>query len=237
MSEKKRDVTPRAADRAAVDAFLRQVAATPAPPRAAGTRGRLIFAMDATASREPSWDRACAIQGEMFAETATLGGIEVQLVYYRGFGECRHTGWLADSAALVRKMTAVSCLGGYTQIAKVLRHAIEETRGKKVDALVFVGDCVEEDADALCHLAGELGLLNVPVFIFHEGGSRTAGLVFRQIAKLTRGAYCPFDAASARQLRELLSAVAVYAAGGRRALEDFGRRVGGAALRITSQIG
>ena len=218
-----------------VDAFLQKVAATPAVRRA-GERGRLIFAMDATASREPSWDRACQIQGQMFEETATLGGLDVQMAYYRGFGEFQASKWVNNSAELVRQMTAVFCLGGETQIRKVLRHAINETKKKKVNALVFVGDCCEEDVDKLCALAGELGLLNVPVFIFHEGGEPTAARAFRQIVKLTNGAYCAFDGSSAQQLRDLLSAVAVYAAGGRKALETFSRGAGQGVALLTQQV-
>jgi hypothetical protein len=135
-------------------------------------------------------------------------------------------------------MSSVFCLGGQTQIGRVLEHALTETRRTKVDALVFVGDCMEEDADALCHSAGELGLLGVPVFVFHEGGEPLARRTFEQVARLSRGAYCPFDANSARQLKDLLSAVAVYAAGGHRALEDYGRRGGSQdVLRLTAQIG
>ena len=218
-----------------VDAFLQKVAATPAMRRA-GERGRLIFAMDATASREPSWDRACQIQGQMFEETATLGGLDVQMAYYRGFGEFQASKWVNNSAELVRQMTAVFCLGGETQIRKVLRHAINETKKKKVNALVFVGDCCEEDVDKLCALAGELGILNVPVFIFHEGGEPTAARAFRQIVKLTNGAYCAFDGSSAQQLRDLLSAVAVYAAGGRKALETFSRGAGQGVALLTQQV-
>src|SRR3546814_12721854 len=60
-----------------VDAFLRKLADTPAPGPASGDkRGRLIFAMDATASREPTWDRASHLQAEMFKETEALGGLE-----------------------------------------------------------------------------------------------------------------------------------------------------------------
>jgi hypothetical protein len=232
-----KDKLPEKAGRASDDvaAFLDQLARTPAVHSAAG-RGRLIFAMDATASREPTWDRACHIQGEMFSATEGLGGLEVQLVFYRGFGECRASNWVDNPAALVRSMTAVHCLGGQTQIGKVLRHAIRETEKRKVNALVFVGDCMEEDVDAVCHDAGRLGLLGVPMFVFHEGGDPIAERAFRQFARLTGGAYCRFDSASASQLRELLSAVAVYAAGGRRALEDFGRRTGGAVAQITSQV-
>lgn len=132
------------ARKADVDAFLRKVAATPVTTRPGG-RGRLIFAMDATASREPTWDRACHIQGEMFRETAALGGLEIQLVFYRGFGECKASGWLTRSDELLRRMTGVFCLGGRTQIEKVLKRAVTETKDKRVNALVFVGDAMEED--------------------------------------------------------------------------------------------
>ena len=196
----------------------------------------MIFALDATASREPTWDRACQIQGEMFKETADLGGLEIQMVYYRGFGEFRAAPWLGSSAQLVRHMTAVRCRGGQTQIERVLRHAKAERKKKKVDALIFVGDCVEEDVDRLCALAGELGLLGVPAFIFQEGFEPTAMRTFKEIARLTKGAYCQFDSASAQQLRALLSAVAIYAAGGRRALDDYSKRAGADVLKIAHQI-
>lgn len=230
-----RDKVPGPTSGAEVEAFLRRVseirATTPA-----GTRGRLLFGIDATASRQPTWDNACHIQAEMFAEAASLGGLDIQLAYYRGFGEFHATPWLGAAVELQRQMTAVDCLGGKTQIGRLLDHAIAETRRQRVNALVFVGDCMEEDVDHLCHLAGELGLLRVPVFVFHEGRDAAAGKTFQQMARLSRGAYCRFDAGSARQLRELLRAVAVYAAGGRRALEDYGRRQGGTALRISHQI-
>ena len=215
--------------------FLDNLARTPSV-RPAGGRGRLIFAMDATASRDHAWDRACQIQGEMFKETDSLGGLDVQLVFYRGFGECKSSPWVSNADDLVRRMTAVRCLGGHTQIGKVLRHAARETTAKRVNALVFVGDCMEEDIDELCHLAGELGVLGVPMFIFQEGHDPVAERAFRQFARLTNGAWCHFDMASAGQLRDLLAAVAVYAAGGRRALEDFGKRAGGAVRQITAQV-
>lgn len=218
-----------------VDAFLRKVAQTPATVNA-GERGRLIFAMDATASREPSWDRASHIQAQMFAETEALGGLDIQLVYYRGFGECKASPWVSTSKALLGVMTGVFCLAGQTQIGKVLKHAIGETKSKQVGALVFVGDAIEEDIDALGQLAGELGLLGLPCFMFHEGGDPVAAKAFQQIARLSGGAFCRFDANSAQQLRELLSAVAVYAAGGRKALADFSEKTGGLVLQLTHQV-
>ena len=227
---------PQKSNKAAIDAFLEQVSSTPVT-KSAGERGRLIFAMDATASREPAWDRACHIQGEMFKETAALGGLDIQLCYYRGFGEFKASQWLSSSDELLKRMTRVSCEGGYTQIEKVLHQAIKQTKEKKVQALVFVGDCMEEDVDKLCQLAGELGILGVPAFLFHEGAEPVAQRTFKQIARLTRGAYCTFDATSAGQLRDLLRAVAVYAAGGQSALQDFSENRSEVVRKLTRQLG
>ena len=228
--------TASGSSRAEIDAFLRQVAAMPAARPDEG-RGRLIFALDATASRQPTWDRACRIQGEMFEVTSALGGLELQLVFYRGFAECKASRWLADAEALQRAMSRVFCIGGETQIERVLNHAIKEAKARRINALVFVGDAMEENVDALIRAAGELRLLGVPVFVFHEGGNPLAAAAFKEIARVSGGAYCPFDAASAGLLKDLLAAVAVYAAGGRRALEAYGERHGGAALMITQQLG
>ncbi len=216
-----------------VDAFLQKVASAPIS-KAPGKRGRLIFAMDATASRQPMWDRAAQIQGEMFSETAALGGLDLQLAFYRGFGEFKVSGWISDGAKLLKLMTSVFCLAGETQIGKLLTHAINETKKEKINALVFIGDCVEEDIDKLGNLAGELGILGVPVFMFQEGDDPIASFAFQQIAKLTGGACCSFDASSAHVLKELLSAVAVFAAGGRSALEDLSRKRGGEVLRLVN---
>jgi hypothetical protein len=220
---------------AEVDAFLRDLQRAPAPLPGGG-RGRLIFALDATASRQPTWDRACHIQGEMFEATAALGGLDVKLVYYRGFNECKASRWMTSAAELHRAMRGVSCLGGHTQIERMLAHALAETKRQRVGALVFVGDAMEEEIDRLCQLAGELGLNGVPVFVFHEGRDPIAARAFQQIAKLSRGAYLRFDLASADRLKELLAAVAVYAAGGYRALAAYGDRKGGEVPRLTAQL-
>jgi len=196
-------------------------------PRQGTGRGRLIFAMDATMSRQPAWDMALGLQADMFNTVGQVGGLDVQLIYFRGAGECRTSKWVADPSALARLMTSVTCAGGFTQIAKVLSHARQETSKRRVDALVFVGDCMEEKVDELCGRAGELAIHGVPVFIFQEGHDQVAEQAFREIARLTKGAFCRFDHGAAGQLRELLSAVAVYAAGGRRALENFSQQATG----------
>ena len=212
--------------------FLEAVRGLP-PTLAQGEgRGRLVFAMDATMSRQPTWDKALQIQSEMFHETAKIGGLDVQLVYFRGFGECRASRWVNEPEGLARFMTSVDCRGGNTQIGRVLSHILKEGRQQKINAAIYVGDAMEEKVDDLCAKAGEIGLLGVPVFTFQEGRDPVAERAFKEIARLTRGAWSRFDAGSARQLRELLSAVAVYAAGGRQALTDYSRRSSGGALLL-----
>jgi hypothetical protein len=204
--------------RADIDAFLKTAGALSPSSRAHGQRGRLAFALDATMSRQPTWDMACALQADMFREAAAIGGLDIQLVYYRGFGECRASRWVSDARELAALMEKIDCRGGHTQIGKVLAHARRECETQKVQALVFVGDAMEEKLDDLCALAGELGLLGVPAFIFQEGDDPIAANAFRAIAQLSNGAYCRFTPGAAHELAELLRAVAAYAAGGRKAL-------------------
>lgn len=216
-----------------VGAFLDQVNKT--PRRTSGGRGRLLFSLDATASRKPTWDRAATVQGRMFEAAAALGGLDIQLAFYRGFGEFKVSRWTANGSELARLMAAVDCLAGETQIAKVLGHAVNQAKAEQLGAVIFVGDCCEEDVDKLGARAGELGLLGVPVFVFHEGNDPIAAFAFEQIAKLSGGACCRFDAASPDLLAQLLGAVAVYAAGGAAALEDQARS-GGAAALLTDRM-
>ena len=228
------DIARQSSSTGEVDAFVRQVRQMTGVGGA--QRGRLIFAMDATMSREHTWDMALAMQADMFREVASLGGLDVQLVFFRGFGECHSSKWVADPEELARLMSKVSCRGGQTQIAKVLGHAGRESAQHRVGALVYVGDSMEENVDELCQLAGEIGLKGVRVFIFQEGQNGIAERAFREIARLSGGAYSRFDAGSAAQLRELLRAVAVYAAGGQRALADFSATGKGAARVLLEQL-
>jgi hypothetical protein len=224
-----------ASTRPEIDAFLQKVKSL-GPTATAGKRGRLVFALDATMSRQPTWDSACALQADMFREAASIGGLDIQLVYFRGLSECRASGWVADADKLATLMRRISCQGGHTQIGKVLSHARQEQARQRVQAVVFVGDAMEEGIDDLSHAAGELGLLGVPVFMFQEGGDPVAETAYREIARLSRGAYCRFDTGSAAQLAELLRAVAAYAAGGIKALSDLSARKAGGARLLLAQM-
>lgn len=218
-----------------VDAFLDKVKTL--TQSAGGGRGRLIFGMDATMSRQPTWDLAMGLQADMFSAVKAVGGLDVQLIYFRGMGECRASKWVRDPEALARLMTQVRCLGGHTQIGKVLTHARRETGKSRVNAMIYVGDCMEENVDDLAAIAGELGILGVKVFLFQEGHDANAETAFREIARLTGGAWCRFDAGSAAQLRELLAAVAVYASGGQKALAALSGARGGKTRLLLEQLG
>ncbi len=215
--------------------FLAKVARTPVV--AGGTPpGRLLFAMDATASREASWDTACHLQAQMFTATENVGNLSVQLCYYRGFNEFRASSWCNNPTDLLAEMSSVRCLGGHTQIKRVLDHTQAEHKRNPIKAVVFVGDAIEEDGDTLCHLAGQLGVLNIPLFMFQEGHLPGVRSIFQQMAHLSGGAFAPFDRNSASELKDLLSAVAVFAAGGTRALENFSSARKGEVARLTQQI-
>ena len=236
MSKDRSQQTPApASSRPEIAAFIERVRAL-GPAAAGGGRGRLIFALDATMSRQPTWDSACALQADMFREAASAGGLDIQLVYFRGLGECRASPWIAGSERLADLMSRIDCRGGHTQIGKVLSHARQEYVKQRLQALVFVGDAMEEKIDDLCKAAGELGLLGVPVFMFQEGDDPVAENAYREIARLSRGAYCRFDTGAAHQLGELLRAVAAYAAGGIKALADLSARRSDGARKLLAQL-
>ena len=221
--------------RAEIDAFLAEVRAL-GPSTGHGRRGRLIFALDATMSRQPTWDEACVLQADMFREAASIGGLDVQLAYYRGLSECAASPWVSDATRLATLMQKIDCRGGHTQIRRILVHARAATQKARVQAVVFVGDAMEESVDDLSAIAGELGLCGTPVFMFQEGDDPVVEQAFREVARLSRGAYCRFNLGAARELGELLRAVAAYAAGGLKALSDLSERQNAGAIRLLAQL-
>lgn len=184
---------------------------------------RLLFALDATASREPSWARARALHRELFTAAAEGTSVSIQLCYYRGLGEFKSSPWLTTATELLAHMDAVKCLGGATQIGRLLRHYLDAgTPATPVRGLVFVGDALEESMAELEQLAGQCRLKRQPIFLFQEGSDPLVAASFKQLARISGGAYAAFDQNSAERLRELLGAVVRYASGGRKALTSSG---------------
>jgi len=177
---------------------------------------RLIFGVDATASRQPTWDMAAKLTAEMFRAAAANGGLELQLVHYLGERECNASRWMSDAPALTAAMTGVMCAAGPTQIGRVLAHAHTEDRRRKIAAVVLVSDACEENPLELYATARRLD--GVPAFLFQEGTDEQVAGIYSAIAAITGGASSRFDAGAAARLADLLRAVAAFATGGRRAL-------------------
>ena len=202
---------------AEVQAFLQRARNV---QRFSAGRARLVFAMDATASRQPTWDLAMELQADMFRASADVAPLAVQLAYYRGLGELHLDPWQSDTTALAQRMSTVHCAAGRTQIARLLRRALKQQSDAQARALVFIGDAVEEPTPQLLDLAGKCRLQGLPLFLFQEGDDAGTRNCFARMAQLSGGAAARFDHRSARRLAELLGAVARYAAGGRAALEN-----------------
>jgi hypothetical protein len=228
-------LVPKSSTKSEIDRFLEAAAKLPA---ATGSgRGRLIFALDATMSRQATWDIAQSVQGRMFATAAAYGGIDVQFVYFRGFSECKASRFMSGEQNFATLKSKIGGGVGQTQIEKVLAHVLAEARKTPVSALVFLGDAMEERLDVLAGLAAELGRLGVKAFLFQEGHNSVAEKAYRKIAQLSGGAYVAFDLSAPERLVAMLSAAAAYAAGGRRALEYEARFRGRvAADHLLSQL-
>lgn len=221
------------ANRDEIDQFINRSRALANP---GGGHPRLLFGIDATASRQPTWDRACELQGRMFRATRDLGGLAVQLCYYRGFGELRASRWLEDEASLLQQMNQVRCAGGYTQIERLLNHALREHAASPIRALVFIGDAVEEAVDSLCGKAGECGMLGLTLFMFQEGRDYEVEQCFKTMARVSKGAYARFDHDSPHQLADLLGAVASYAAAGSQGLLEESAAGNSGVPRLLDQL-
>jgi hypothetical protein len=192
---------------------------------------RLAFIVDATGSRQPTWDTASALQARMFQAAGGLGSLQVQLIYFRGLNElaeCRASAWTSNASELSRLMSRIDCRHGETQIVKALDLVKREHAREPVKAVVYIGDMCEEKPDAI---AGAISGLGVQCFLFMEGHDPNAEPIFRSMARLTNGAFARFEPGAEATLAELLRAAVAYAVGGLTALAD--QRTDAAKLLLT----
>jgi hypothetical protein len=193
-------------------------------------RGRIAFVIDATMSREETWETAAQLQAEMFAEAAKLGGLSMQVIYFRGFDEVGASAWTSDARELQQMMSSIHCQSGHTKYARAFARVRKEHEREAINAVIVIGDALEETPATLFDAVTGLG---VPFFLFQERTDPEVRRAFEELARLTRGAYCAFDAGSIAQLRELLRAVAAFAVGGLTALSDLHSE---AAVRLLGQM-
>jgi hypothetical protein len=189
----------------------------------ASHRARIAFIIDATGSREHAWDNATQLQGEMFTEATALGGLESQVVCFRGLDKVEASNWTSDARELQAWMGRIRCETGHTKYARALALVRGEHQRQAISAVIAIGDMLEEEPRTLYDAVGGLG---VPCFCFQEGHDfrqpETLALreAFTEMARLTKGHYAAFDAGSIGQLRDWLHAVVAYATGGLMALAN-----------------
>jgi|SRR5262249_49910406 len=189
-------------------------------------QGRIAFVIDATGSRERTWETASQLQAEMLSEAVKLGKgkLELAVIYFRGMDEVSASNWTSDARELQHFMGRIRCEGGYTKYQRAFQRVRQEHQKQPINAVVAIGDMLEEEPPTLYDAVVGLG---VPLFAFQEGNDFQQHDVlrlreaFQELVRLTKGAYHAFDAGSIAQLRELLQAVAHFAAGGLTALEDL----------------
>jgi hypothetical protein len=203
-------------------------------------RGCLGMVIDATASRDASWNAAKKIQRQLFARVSGDNRMVLRLVVMRG-GGFKDYGWHTDGEKLGSLIDRMQTDSGNTRIVDSLRAFIREPGGHKPAALILVGDCCEEKNADVLNAARELSQNGIRVYAFHEtvGGTTdrrannsNAENLFRQVAAITGGAFAKFG--NGMPLADLCNAVAAYCAGGEEALKALGRRGDRAAQQLSA---
>ncbi len=190
------------------------------PPATSGTvaRPRLVFAVDATASREPAWAAARQVTDSLVK--ALPGELDVALAVHGGSIVHTFTAFTADATTLRDRAAGVSCMAGLTRLLPILATSLKQ---QSVRVIVYIGDVFEENLPHGRRLADSLGAQGTKLIVLHDtaaGSARQDAEVFWDLAKRTGGCVLPFDSSAPGKLRDILSAVAVYAVGGEKLLRE-----------------
>ncbi len=190
--------------------------AEPPADTAAPLRPRLIFAVDATASREPAWTAARQVTDVLVK--ALPGALDVALAVHGGSRVHTFTAFTSDANTLRDRAAGVSCVAGTTRLLPILSASLKHP---SVRVVIYIGDVFEENLQRGRHIADAMGAQNTKLIVLHDTAdpaARRDAEVFWDLAKRTGGCVLPFDAAASGRLRDILSAVAVYAVGGEKLL-------------------
>ena len=228
----------------AANAVASAAAALPAafshaePPADAGTppRPRLVFAVDATASREPAWAAARKVTDTLVQ--ALPGALDVALAVHGGARVHTFTPFTNNAATLRDRAAGVTCEAGMTRLLPILSTSL---RRQAVRVVVYIGDVFEESLPQARQIADSLGLRGTKLIVLHDTSAdpnaRRDAEVFWDLAKRTGGCVLPFDASAPERLRDLLSAVAVYAVGGEKLLREKRKELPGAVALLENLNG
>ena len=189
--------------------------------RIANAQTRIIFSLDATASRAPTWQQAQSLHEALFDAASETSELLLQLCYFRGMATFHASPWVATATGLRQELAEVYCEGGTTQLQRLLEHCLTQHPGStSLKAIIFVGDAVEESANVLNDIAVRCRLAKRPLYIFQEGSDEAASRIFASMAALSGGVHFSLGDNSADRLRRLLQSVIRLATGGRKALES-----------------
>jgi hypothetical protein len=212
--------TTAATAAASVPATLRSALSHAEPPGETGTpiRPRLVFAVDATASREPAWAAARQVTDALFK--ALPGALDVALAVHGGSRVHTFTPFTNDANTLRDRAAGVTCHAGSTRLLPILAACL---RQQGVRVVVYIGDVFEESVPRGRQLTDAMNAHGAKLIVLHDMAdpvARRDAEVFWDLAKRTGGCVLPFDASAPGRLRDRWSAVAVYAVGGEKLLRD-----------------
>ena len=198
------------------------------PPAETGTplRPRLVFAVDATASREPAWVAARQVTDALVK--ALPGELDVALAVHGGSRVHTFTAFTTDAATLRDRAAGVACEAGMTRLLPILSTTLKQ---QSVRVIIYIGDVFEESLSHGRRLADQLGARGTKLIVLHDTtdpSARRDAELFWDLAKRTGGCVLPFDADAPGRLRDILSAVAVYAVGGEKLLRERRHELAGA---------
>jgi hypothetical protein len=190
------------------------------------SRPRLVFAVDATASREPAWAAARQVTDALFK--ALPGELDVALAVHGGSHVHTFTAFTTNANTLRDHAAGVSCRAGLTRLLPILSTSLKQ---RAVRVVIYIGDVFEESVLHGRRLADSMGAQGTKLIVLHDTAdpaARRDAEVFWDLAKRTGGCVLPFDATAPSRLRDLLSAVAVYAVGGEKLLRERRHELPGA---------
>lgn len=181
------------------------------------------FIIDATASRQDTWDTAQKTQAAMLSELANgfADRVTIELVTFGGDVLNAPTQAVSHIDA-AKRLAEVECKAGSTQFIDALQPFVER-KDNRTKSIIIVGDFFEENIETVYDVARKLAQKKIKIFTFQEGhyDNDDTETFFRELARITGGAYAKFG--SPVQLSKLCADVIDLTLGGCNALRALNK--------------